>query len=118
MSYVLCPKVYPETLLPDLDLRLLWLPPGKERWLCFWKVWPNNNCSYRNKPQRLNNVTVHLRAAALRQAMHQISCVSAEDAHLDPRPLRLPPWKERSMSSWKVSPVRNLVMRSRASQMG
>ena len=33
-------------------------------------------------------------------------------------PPRLLPWKLLSMSSWKVSPVRNLVMRSRASQMG
>ena len=45
----------------------------------------------------------------------QHSCYG-QDRYLEP-PLLLP-WKLFSMSSWKVFPVRNLVMRSRASQMG
>ena len=85
--------------------------------MSFWKVLPDNG-NYCHEPQCPDNVPVHLRTAAPRQIMHQVLCVSGEDAHLDPRPLWLPPWKERSMSSWKVSPVRNLAMRSRASQMG
>ncbi len=46
----------------------------------------------------------------IQHAMH------GQDSHLEP-PLLLP-WKLFSMSSWKVFPVRNLAMRSRASQMG